>query len=379
MCIYNFLYMIIYSYVYTLVNHKCIVNWIGSLNALNSKLVVFVTLVIMYLLAQWCASSKRAGLTNFWCLCHCIWIFTRFCSSFWHWKRCCVHAFHVFHVFLFLEWKISSRKKGVSIGYIMRASSFPVYLRSLSSVIWVLQKKNDRFGWTELYFGPVERSRMFAILEVWKATRSCRSLMSMVLATFQIGASFFHPGGGEDSWYSCTAKTGWEVKLDRWDSLPDFGLWDCCDWRRDWKHYMSSKHQTSPRRSLFCHFFEPNIWVKSLLDLKQLNLLITGRLILGTADFQIFAPGRFLHRCLTSFRGTRHWTVYTRSETLRFVEHLWNRWEAREKQLLKAVGFWETPQGVGLWFKVQVLRGAFFGEETDMATIRIRSWVFLVV
>ena len=40
--------------------------------------------------------------------------------------------------------------------------------------------------------------------------------------------------------------------------------------------------------------------------------------------------------------------MYTRSETLRFVEHLWNRWEAREKHLPKAVGFWETPQGVGL-------------------------------
>ena len=64
MCIYNFLYMIIYSYVYTLVNHKCIVNWIGSLNALNSKLVVFVTLVIMYLLAQWCASSKPSRINK---------------------------------------------------------------------------------------------------------------------------------------------------------------------------------------------------------------------------------------------------------------------------------------------------------------------------
>ena len=165
MCIYNFLYIYIYSYVYTLVNHKCIVNWIGSLNALNSKLVVFVTLVIMYLLAQWCASSKRAGLTNFWCLCHCIWIFTRFCSSFWHWKRCCVHAFHVFHVFLFLEWKISSRKKGVSIGYIMRASSFPVYLRSLSSVIWVLQKKTIGLAEQNFISG---QSSVVGCLQSWR-------------------------------------------------------------------------------------------------------------------------------------------------------------------------------------------------------------------
>lgn len=157
--------MIIYSYVYTLVNHKCIVNWIGSLNALNSKLVVFVTLVIRYLLAQWCASSKRAGLTNIWCLCDCIWIFTRFCSSFWHWKRCCVHALHVFHVFLFLEWKISSWKKGVSIGYIMRASSFPVYLRSLSSVIWVLQKKTISLAEQNFISG---QSSVVGCLQSWR-------------------------------------------------------------------------------------------------------------------------------------------------------------------------------------------------------------------
>ena len=39
--------------------------------------------------------------------------------------------------------------------------------------------------------------------------------MSMVLATFQIGASY-DPWGGEDSWYSCTAdgeKWNWIVEI----------------------------------------------------------------------------------------------------------------------------------------------------------------------
>ena len=39
--------------------------------------------------------------------------------------------------------------------------------------------------------------------------------MSMVLATFQIGASY-DPGGGEDSWYSCTAK-----RAEKWNWIVE--------------------------------------------------------------------------------------------------------------------------------------------------------------
>ena len=133
------------------------------------------------------------------------------------------------------------------------------------------------------------------------------------------------------------------------------------------------------------------MWVKSLLDLKQAESpFFSGRLILGTAVpkpsqilsaiSQIF---RFLLLAVFCIASPHLFSRYTPLDTCTQGQRPYDLssicgtvGKLVKNSCLKRLVFGKLPRVWVWWFKVQVLRGAFFGEETYMATMGIRSWGF---